>query len=245
VGGLGHFLEAAGIATTQISLIREHTEVIRPPRALWVSFPLGRPLGNPNDAVFQRDVLRHALSLLDREEGPILEEYPKDAKEDETEQQPMACPVNFAKPVLEQSSMAELCQKFREELKRMQTWHTLACEKNKRSTAGVSTLSFDEIGELFCNFVDGEVKEQQLNGRKLADMLRMAAGDLRTSYLEGIAAQPGQTTSAATLNDWFWGETHAALIINEVRKKCLKSGERDMLLAGKLLLIPRNQLHRF
>lgn len=245
MGGLGHFLEEEGIATTQISLIREHTEIIKPPRALWVSFPLGRPLGNPNDATFQKDVLKHALSLLERQQGPVLEDYPKDAKEDEAAQAPMACPVNFSKPAPEQNSMAELFQKFRQELNLMQTWHALACEKNNRSTAGVSTLSPDEIGELFCNFVDGKVEEKQLNGQKLSDMLRMAAEDLKTCYFEGVSAQSGQSTSAAILNDWFWSETHAALVINEARKKCLQHNEKDMLLAGKLLLVPRNQLHRF
>jgi hypothetical protein len=42
VGALGHFLEREGIPTTGISLVREHTEKIRPPRALWVTFELGR-----------------------------------------------------------------------------------------------------------------------------------------------------------------------------------------------------------
>lgn len=245
MGGLGHFIEAEGIATTQISLIREHTEIIKPPRALWVSFPLGRPLGNPNDAVFQNEVLNHALSLLERENGPVLEDFPKDAKEDDTEQAPMACPVNFAKPAPEQNSMDELFQKFRQELNLMQTWHALACEKTGRSTAGVSKFSPEAIGELFCNFIVGSLEETQLNGQKISDVLRMAADDLKTCYFEGVSAQPGQSTGAATLNDWFWGETHAALVINEARKKCLLYSEKDMLLAGKLLLVPRNQLHRF
>ena len=245
MGGLGHFLEAEGIATTQISLIREHTEIIKPPRALWVSFPLGRPLGNPNDAEFQNDVLKDVLLLLERESGPVLEDYPRDAKESEVEQAPMACPVNFAKPSPEQNSIEELFQKFRQELNLMQTWQTLACEKNGRSTAGVSKLSPEEIGELFCNFILGSVEERQLNGQKISDVLRMAADDLKTCYLEGVSAQPGQSTDAAILNDWFWGETHAALVINEARKKCLQYSEKDMLLAGKLLLVPRNQLHRF
>ena len=34
MGGLAHTLEDEGIATTQISLIRLHTEKIKPPRAL-------------------------------------------------------------------------------------------------------------------------------------------------------------------------------------------------------------------
>ena len=49
VGALGYFLERQGIPTTGISLVREHTETTHPPRALWVTFELGRPLGVPDD----------------------------------------------------------------------------------------------------------------------------------------------------------------------------------------------------
>ncbi|MCH7711818.1 MAG: hypothetical protein IH903_09315, partial [Proteobacteria bacterium] len=53
--------------TTQISLIREHTEKIVPPRALWVPFELGRPFGAPDDSGFQKRVLLGALELLEAE----------------------------------------------------------------------------------------------------------------------------------------------------------------------------------
>ncbi|MBT5161958.1 MAG: hypothetical protein HOL89_19300, partial [Alphaproteobacteria bacterium] len=49
MSALGHFLEEEGIATTIISLIRVHSEKVRPPRSLFVPFELGRPLGAPND----------------------------------------------------------------------------------------------------------------------------------------------------------------------------------------------------
>ena len=32
MGGLAHYIEDEGVPTTQISLIREHTEKIKPPR---------------------------------------------------------------------------------------------------------------------------------------------------------------------------------------------------------------------
>lgn len=67
-------LERRGIATTSVSLLREITEKMRPPRALFVPFPLGYPLGAPHDAELQRRVIAQALSLLEREgPGPILE----------------------------------------------------------------------------------------------------------------------------------------------------------------------------
>ena len=52
MGALGHYLEEESIATTQISLIREHTEAISPPRAMWVPFIMGRPFSVPNDPEF-------------------------------------------------------------------------------------------------------------------------------------------------------------------------------------------------
>ena len=182
---------------------------------------------------------------MEREVGPILEDYPHDSRESKADQAALACPVNFSKPAHGQNSLEELLQKFRQELGLMQTWYSLACEKKERSTVGISNLTPDKIGELFCNFIEGKVEKEQLKDQKISDTLRIAADDLKTCYLEGLSAQPGQSTDAAALNDWFWGETHAALIINEARKKCLQSSEKDMLLAGKLLLVPRNQLHRF
>ena len=64
MSALGHFLETAGIATTGISLVREHSARMAPPRALWVPFELGRPFGAPGDAAFQHRVLGAALALL-------------------------------------------------------------------------------------------------------------------------------------------------------------------------------------
>ena len=75
MGALGHFLESEGLATTQISLIREHTASIRPPRALWVPHMLGRPLGDPGDVKGQKSVLEGALRLLERAEGPVLVDH--------------------------------------------------------------------------------------------------------------------------------------------------------------------------
>ena len=57
-------LERGGIATVAIQLLREVAERVRPPRALFVPFPHGYPLGQPGDAVLQRRVIEGALRLL-------------------------------------------------------------------------------------------------------------------------------------------------------------------------------------
>lgn len=52
---------------------------MNPPRALWVSFDLGRPLGVPGDAAFQTRALTAVLNLLEAPAGPVLVDYPEDA----------------------------------------------------------------------------------------------------------------------------------------------------------------------
>jgi hypothetical protein len=84
---LAHVFEAAGLSTVVLASMIEVVEKMAPPRALYCEFPLGRPLGRPGDAEFQRDVLERGLSLLDATE-PVLETHPVVIDADET---PMAC----------------------------------------------------------------------------------------------------------------------------------------------------------
>lgn len=57
-------IEAAGIPTVSITLLREVTERVAPPRALSVDRPLGFPLGEPYDAAGQRRIIMSALAML-------------------------------------------------------------------------------------------------------------------------------------------------------------------------------------
>jgi len=67
-------LERRGITTVCVILLREIAEKVRPPRALSVPFRHGFPLGAPHDAVLQRNVIEAALSLLVRNDVPLIEE---------------------------------------------------------------------------------------------------------------------------------------------------------------------------
>jgi hypothetical protein len=69
-------LERQGISTVTLLLLREVGAAVRPPRALFVPFPHGYPLGRPDDPPRQLAVLEAALRLLETAEGPpVLEEY--------------------------------------------------------------------------------------------------------------------------------------------------------------------------
>lgn len=211
---------------------------------MWVSFPLGRPFGKASDAVFQREVLLCALLLLERDTGPILEDFPHDVDQD-NDDVPAACPVSFATAPPPQEEMDLLLSRFKDEILATRSWHDLAKKKSGRTTSGISGLDADGIAILFADFLKKGGTGTVVEGQSLADALTRASQDVIDYYLEAASAQPGQSTSPAVLADWFWGETCAARVIDLVRKNCLQSGDKALYLAGKLLLIPRNQMHRF
>ena len=68
-------LERRGIATASITMLPEITARIRVPRALEVPFPLGYPLGLPNQPEMQREILRALLGLLESEAVPVVGKF--------------------------------------------------------------------------------------------------------------------------------------------------------------------------
>lgn len=76
VGLISSIIERAGIPTVGVSLLREVAEKVRPPRALYVSFPFGYPLGKPNQPALQHQVIEASLKLLTvKNPLPILADF--------------------------------------------------------------------------------------------------------------------------------------------------------------------------
>lgn len=63
MGLVARVIEELGIPTVLVSTGRDLTELIRPPRSLFVNFPMGNPFGPPGDAATQRRILTTALEL--------------------------------------------------------------------------------------------------------------------------------------------------------------------------------------
>ncbi len=165
MGGLAHYLEDEGLATTQISLIRMHTEIIKPPRALWVPFELGRPMGPPNNPAFQRRVLLAALQLLEAPSGPVLRDFPEDEPPGEEGTAQMACPVDFSRDAEAAGVEQTLAESFTREMALLRPWHDLAREKRGRTTARASGLAPEEAGGYLCRFL-ADTQRLRTRGRK-------------------------------------------------------------------------------
>jgi hypothetical protein len=59
-------LEERGIPSVALGAVRAQMEKTRPPRGLRSAAQLGRPLGEPGDAAFQRRMMLAALLLVEQ-----------------------------------------------------------------------------------------------------------------------------------------------------------------------------------
>jgi hypothetical protein len=65
VGLVQRAIEAEGIPTVGISLLKEVTEKVRPPRTLFLRYPFGHPLGEALNIAQQRTILLDVLAALE------------------------------------------------------------------------------------------------------------------------------------------------------------------------------------
>jgi hypothetical protein len=75
VGLIQREIEKVGIATIGISIVREYSEKVKPPRTVFLRWPFGHPLGEPGNVPQQRAVVFEALRALYqiKEPGTIID----------------------------------------------------------------------------------------------------------------------------------------------------------------------------
>jgi D-proline reductase (dithiol) PrdB len=64
VGLIQRGIEKAGIPTIGVSIVRDYSEKVRPPRTVFLAWPSGHPFGEPFNTAQQRVVLAEALRSL-------------------------------------------------------------------------------------------------------------------------------------------------------------------------------------
>ncbi len=241
MSGLAKFLEDEGLATALVALVRGQAERVAPPRALWVTFPLGRPFGVPDDAAFQTRVLRATLALLDRAEGPVLEDFPEDAPDRTVDDdgQGWVCPVRF--PKAPAAGEGEPLDAALREIDELAPWYRAGLDRRARTTVGASGLPPADAARLLARWTDGTAREDTPGGMKPADALRLASEDLKAYYIEAATARPGPDAGEGVVA-WFWTETAAADLIRALREACLAADDPAIRDVGDVMLAPGKRL---
>lgn len=212
MSGLAHIIEAEGVATTLISLVREHTAKIRPPRALWVPFPFGRPFGIPDDAAFQTRVLIAALRLLERPQGPVLEDHGEEAAES-VDQRGWVCPVSFA----DDEPGDDLAAALTVEIMRLKPWHDRAVARRGRTIVGALGWPIEDVARFLLSQL-GESPMAPPPDMTATDAVIFAGEDLKAFYFEAATAQPGHV-AGDDLAAWLYTDTAAGRLLAALRDR--------------------------
>ena len=226
----------ADIATVQISLIRPVTEATEPPRALWVPFPFGRPLGPPNRPDIQFDVLRRTLALVDQTAGPALIDYDGPEGDEQVENTAWSCPVTFPTAAPESESDA-LTAQLQREAQLLRPWFDEGLSARGRTSVGTSGKGVDSIEEMleilvrFSAEADMAVPDGYIH--PMPQLLRYITDDIRDFYYEAAISKPGAAfPSPQDLLEWFFLQTVAGDVFYQVRERLLAADVLVLMAKG-------------
>jgi len=228
-------LEDRGLATTVIGLVRPHMERSANPRGLFVPFPLGRPLGEPGDAAFQRRVLMGALRLLERADGPVV-------LEDFTEDAPSQTPVpgwapSFTPRLSEPATPAAWAVALADEIALARPWWERARARGGRSAVGVSFQPPEAWPGYAAAFLAGDLPAAPAPLTSPALGLRFLADDLRAFTAEAALAE-GPMVPPDQINTWFYRQTMAGRLLVALRNAALASANNGFKTMGSRFLVP-------
>jgi hypothetical protein len=228
-------LEERGFSTVAIASVRPQAEKTRPPRALWSISQLGRPLGEPEDAPFQRRVLMAALGLLERTDGPVI-------LDDFTEDPPgwRDTPDWRAPPLAEATEPLEMpdawAAAFGAELSTLLPRWWAAQARFGRTTVGLSFQAPTDWPGFTTRFLAGELPAvPELDTPALA--LRMLSDDIKALYGEAAQAE-GPPPSAHQIDEWFWRQTVAGRLLIALRAVAMASENNALKTVGGRFFVP-------
>lgn len=223
---IARVLEAAGLTTTSISQVREHTQTVKPPRALWVPFPFGAALGRPNEPDQQHRVLRATLDLLAAPAGPVL----RDFADEETGDEPPAAVQASAVAPSETPADAAM------ETTRMRRYHEQWMAHTGHTAVGLTGIpparfrGVVRFLEAFAAGQEADMRERPA-GMPMQVFIRRCVDDLKAMYYEARLAQRPDDDGAAIAR-WFWGETAMGALIRRVKARMEAADDPAMKAAG-------------
>lgn len=228
---LARVLEEAGLSTAALALIRNHAERAKPPRALFVPFPLGFALGKPNDPPFQHRVLKAAFTLLEADSGPVLADFDERADAPaELLQASAATAVGRAEPATLPNPADELTA-LRGYYERWLAEHD---GRTMVGLTGIPQRRWRGLVRFLEAFAEGREAwyAERPADLPLARFLRYAADDLKSFYFEArMARRPDQVDN--DLHRWFWTETAMGGLLGRVADRMAASGDAELALYAK------------
>jgi hypothetical protein len=228
-------LEQRGLPSVALGAVRAQMEKTRPPRGLWTSAQLGRPVGEPEDKAFQRRVVLAALRLLERSDGPvILEDFPEDPPGlmDTPGWKPPALPATDLMP----NAPDDWAMSFTRELGLLLPLWQQAQERFGRTTVGLSFQPPQAWPGFAARFLAGELPHAAGHDTP-ALALRFLCDDVKALYGEAAQAE-GAAPSSRQVDTWFWRQTVAGQLLIALRGLALTSENNALKTVGGRFFVP-------
>ena len=194
-------------------LIKEHAQKVKPPRMLSVPFNFGHTLGLANNPDYQHKVLKATFDLLDRDNGPVLEEFES----------------TFVSDVIVQGSQTinvsqNLGVKPTDEFNSFKANYEVWLKTNDgRSGVGLSTISWQDLPNIIDfleDYTSGEVTDTNMRPTQYSvpHFIRYCVDDLKTFCFESkMGKQPNSQVNE--LHEWFWSKTAIGMLITKLAQR--------------------------
>jgi len=212
VSAIAHVLEAQGLVTLTIGTVAPHIENTKPPRGLICHFPLGRPLGVPDDPAFQRSVLSALFDMLGETHGPVLRTFEK--RLEDVENEGLVCSLPPRMDPEEHPAV--------DEARAIKSAYERAVAKHGNRIGASRQIDADDVPaaiEAFARIEDG--KPWQEAG--IPGVPMRVAQDIRGYYQTAALELAEHTPGAWAGEDWFYNDTETGKLMLRVRT-VLKNG---------------------
>jgi hypothetical protein len=219
---LARVFEEAQLTTLTIAMVREHAERVKAPRTLFVPFPFGYALGKPNDPALQHRVIAAALDLLQREQGPVLEDFPE-------EEMPQMLPQASGVRLVEAGAKRDPA----DEVTALRTFYERWVKDHHGRTAvglcGIPQRRWRGMIRFLEAYSRGEAADLPERPAEVSrpQFLRYCVDDLKAFFYEAHMAQR-PNVSEQDLHEWFWAETGTGQLIRTTAER-MKTSDDPML----------------
>lgn len=232
---LANYFEAAGLSTVLVGFVREHMQAIKPPRALWLNFPMGRPMGKPNDPDCQLRVIRAAFELLALTSGPVLKNF-FDVIPVTDGRMGYALPDELVVTKGDIGDIDKLAGQVEAEIETLRVSYEAAVIARGRTTVGASELLVKEFVPYIAAFVKGEKPDSPRKGVPPIPLLKLVVEDLAAYYTEARTHRDS-IDDIELLGKWFWEESIAGRLVLCLEAISLESDDNVLRQIVDLALI--------
>ena len=213
VSAIAHVLEAQGLTTLTIGSVPEHIENTRPPRGLICHFPLGRPLGRPNDRDFQHRVFAALFTLLEADSGPVLETF--DTRLDDIAEEQLVCALP---PRLDPDEHPAV-----DEARALKNAYERAVAKHGNRVGVGREIQAQDIPAALEAFVRVE-QGCPIEDAGIPGVPMRVAQDIRGYYQTAALELAEHSPGAWAGENWFYNETQAGKLMLRVRRVLKDAG---------------------